>query len=184
MTTALPTLVGTWNADTVHSHVDFKVRHMGVGKARGTFDLSSATLSIGEHGLASGEVKAVIDATSVDTKNPQRDQHVLSPDFLDVENHPSIEFVSSGVREVTDEGFVLDGTLTIRGTTKPVELEVEYLGVTVDAYGADRLGFSGKTTISRKDYGVSFNAAFGAGNSVVADKVEIDLELEFVRDAA
>ena len=186
MTTSVstPTLsTGTWTADAVHSDVSFKVRHMAVGKAKGTFELKSATLVVGENGIADASVTAVIDATSVDTKQEQRNAHVKSPDFLDIENHPELTFVSTGVKDIDGEEFVLTGDLTIRTTTQPVELAVEFLGETVDAYGGTRTGFSAKTTISRKSYGVSFEAAFGAGNSVVADKVEIDLELEFVKNA-
>jgi len=174
---------GTWTADAVHSDVSFKVRHMAVGKARGSFALKSATLVVGENGIADASVTAEIDATSVDTKQEQRDAHVKSPDFLDIENHPVITFVSTGVKSVDGEEFVLTGDLTIRKTTQSVDLAVEYLGETVDAYGSTRAGFSASTTISRKSYGVSFEAAFGAGNAVVADKVEIALELEFVRNA-
>src|SRR6185312_10238673 len=173
---ATPTLTaGTWAADAVHSDVSFKVRHMAVGKARGTFALKSATLVVGENGLA--------DASGVDTKQADRDAHVRSADFLDVENHPTLTFVSKAVKDVDGEEFVLVGDLTIRGTSREVELAVEFLGETVDAYGSTRAGFSATTSISRKAYGVSFDAAFGAGNAVVADKVEIALELEFVRNA-
>jgi polyisoprenoid-binding protein YceI len=186
-TTALtvPTLSGgTWTADAIHSDVSFKVRHMAVGKAKGTFALQSATLVVGDNGLADATVTAVIDAASVETKQEQRNEHVKSPDFLDVANHPTLTFVSSSVRDFDGEEFVLVGDLTIRGTSQQVELAVEYLGETVDAYGSTRAGFSATTSISRKAYGVSFEAAFGAGNAVVADKVEIALELEFVKDAA
>jgi len=184
ITVATPTLTaGTWAADAVHSDVSFKVRHMAVGKAKGSFALKSATLVVGENGIADASVAAVIDATSVDTKQEQRDAHVRSADFLDVENHPELTFVSKSVKDVDGEEFVLVGDLTIRNTTNEVELAVEYLGETVDAYGATRAGFSAKTTISRKAYGVSFEAAFGAGNAVVPDKAESDLELEFVRNA-
>ena len=179
---ATPTLTaGTWAADAVHSDVSFKVRHMAVGKAKGTFALQSATLVVGHNGLV--DATAEIDAASVNTKEEQRDGHVRSADFLDVENHPILTFVSKAVKDVDGEEFVLVGDLTIRGTSNQVDLAVEYLGETVDAYGHTRAGFSAKTTISRKAYGVSFAAAFGAGNAVVADKVEIDLELEFVRNA-
>ena len=184
MTTSVTTPVltaGTWAADTVHSDVAFKVRHMAVGKAKGTFALKSATLVVDENGAHS--VTAEIDAASVDTKQEQRDAHVRSADFLDVENHPVLTFVSTGLKSQDGDDFVLNGDLTIRGTTQPVELAVEFLGETVDAYGGTRAGFSAKTSISRKSYGVSFEAAFGAGNAVVADKVEIDLELEFVKNA-
>jgi polyisoprenoid-binding protein YceI len=138
---------------------------------------------VGENGLADASVTAEIDAASVDTKQADRDAHVRSADFLDVENHPSLTFVSRAVKDVDGEEFVLVGDLTIRGTSREVELAVEFLGETVDAYGSTRAGFSGTTSISRKAYGVSFDAAFGAGNAVVADKVEIALELEFVRNA-
>ena len=184
MTTSVTTPVvtaGTWVADAVHSDVSFKVRHMAVGKAKGTFALKSATLVVDENGNHS--VTAEIDAASVDTKQEQRDAHVRSADFLDVENHPVLTFVSTGLKSQDGDDFVLNGDLTIRGTTQPVELAVEFLGETVDAYGGTRAGFSAKTSISRKSYGVSFEAAFGAGNAVVADKVEIDLELEFVKNA-
>jgi polyisoprenoid-binding protein YceI len=181
---ATPTLTaGTWAADTVHSDVSFKVRHMAVGKAKGTFVLKSATLVVGENGIVDASVTAEIDAASVNTKEEQRDGHVRSADFLDVENHPVLTFVSTGIKSQDGDDFVLNGDLTIRGTTQPVELAVEFLGETVDAYGGTRAGFSAKTSISRKSYGVSFEAAFGAGNAVVADKVEIDLELEFVKNA-
>lgn len=184
-TLAAPTLSGgTWTGDAIHSDVSFKVRHMAVGKAKGTFALQSATLVVGDNGPADATVTAVIDAASVDTKQDQRNEHVKSPDFLDVENHPTLTFVSTSVRDFDGEAFVLVGDLTIRGTSQQVELAVEYLGETVDAYGSTRAGFSATTSISRKAYGVSFEAAFGAGNAVVADKVEIALELEFVKDAA
>jgi polyisoprenoid-binding protein YceI len=179
--TAPVVTAGTWIADAVHSDVSFKVRHMAVGKAKGTFALKSATLVVDENGAHS--VTAEIDAASVDTKQEQRDAHVRSADFLDVENHPVLTFVSTGIKSQDGDDFVLNGDLTIRGTTQPVELAVEFLGETVDAYGGTRAGFSAKTSISRKSYGVSFEAAFGAGNAVVADKVEIDLELEFVKHA-
>ena len=184
MTTSITAPVvtaGTWPADAVHSDVSFKVRHMAVGKAKGTFALKSATLVVDENGAHS--VTAEIDAASVDTKQEQRDAHVRSADFLDVENHPVLTFASTGIKSQDGDDFVLNGDLTIRGTTQPVELAVEFLGETVDAYGGTRAGFSAKTSISRKSYGVSFEAAFGAGNAVVADKVEIDLELEFVKNA-
>lgn len=172
---------GTWTADAVHSDVSFKVRHMAVGKAKGTFALQSATLTVGEDGAVA--VTAVIDAASVDTKQEQRDAHVRSADFLDVENHPTITFVSTGIKEHDGDEFILVGDLTIRDVTQSVELAVEFLGETVDAYGATRVGFSATTSISRKSFNVSFDAAFGAGNAVVADKVEISLELEFTKDA-
>jgi polyisoprenoid-binding protein YceI len=183
MTTPTTTLTGTWVADTVHSDVSFKVRHMAVGKAKGNFALESATLTVPETGLGDATVTAVIDAVSVDTKQEQRNEHVKSPDFLHVEQYPTLNFVSTGIKNFDNDEFVVVGDLTIRGITKSVELETEFLGATTDAYGAERAGFSATTSISRKEFDVSFNAAFGAGNSVVSDKVEISLELEFTKSA-
>ena len=182
-TETTPALIGTWTADTVHSELTFKVRHMGVGKAGGTFVLTSATLTFGDNGIEDGSVVAVADAASVETKNDARNNHVRSADFLDAENHPTIEFASTGVREFDGEEFLLDGNLTIRGTTKPVTLKAEFLGAAVDAYGNDRVGFAATGTINRKDFGVSFSAVFGVSNSVVSDKVELSIEAEFTRNA-
>ena len=159
------TLIGTWNADTIHTDIGFKVRHMGVGKVRGSFALTSATVTIPESGIGNASVQAVIDATSVDTKQEQRDAHVKSADFLDAENHPTITFTSTGVKNFDGESLILVGELTIRGISRTVELDTEILGVTTDAYGFERAGFSATTSFSRKDFGVAFNAVFGAGNA-------------------
>jgi polyisoprenoid-binding protein YceI len=179
-----PALTGTWTADPVHSELAFKVRHMGVGKSGGTFALSSATLTFGEHGIEDGSVTAVVDAASVETKHDARNEHVRSADFLDVASHPTIEFRSTKVREFDGETFVLDGGLTIRGVTRPVRLNAEFIGAGVDAYGNDRVGFAATGTINRRDFGVNFSAVFGVGNSVVSDKVELSIEVEFTRAAA
>lgn len=179
--TTTPTLTGTWTADTVHSELAFKVRHMGVGKAGGTIALKEATLTFGDDGIPSGTVTAVADAASVETKNDQRNAHVRSADFLDVENHPTIEFRSTGVRDFDGEEFVLDGDLTIRGVTKPVTLKAEFIGVGLDAYGNPRAGFAATGSINRKEFGVNFSAVFGVSNSVVSDKVDLTIEAEFTQ---
>lgn len=186
MTSATTTIAaGTWSADAAHSDVSFKVRHMAVGKARGTFELASATLTIGADGIAGAAVTAIIDATSVETKHEQRNAHVRSADFLDVEKFPTFEFRSTSVKDLDGEEFVLVGDLTLHGVTNSVELKTEFLGATTDAFGAERVGFSAVTGISRAAFGVDIDMPFGAGNAVVvADKIEISLELEFTLDAA
>src|SRR4051812_12918754 len=126
MSTATDTLTGTWVGDTVHSDISFKVRHMAVGKARGTFALESATLTVPESGLADATVTAVIDAVSVDTKQDQRNEHVKSPDFLHVEQYPTLTFKSTGIKNFDTDEFVVVGDLTIRGITKSVELATEF----------------------------------------------------------
>lgn len=180
-TVTTPELTGTWNADPVHSELAFKVRHMGVGKAGGTLDLASAVLTFGPQGIADGSVVVTVDAKSVETKNEQRNDHVRSDDFLDVANHPTIDFRSTGVRNFDGETFDLDGELTIRGVTKPVALKAEFIGAIVDAYGNDRVGFAATGSINRKDFGVKFSPVFGVSNAVVSDKVDLTIEAEFVR---
>ncbi|WP_433331561.1 YceI family protein [Spirillospora sp. CA-294931] len=167
---------GSWVGDPVHSDISFKVRHMGVGKVRGKFALASAALSVGEGG---GRVTALIDPASVNTGNDQRDQHLRSADFLDVEKYPQIEFTSTEVRDLDGAAFVLVGELTLHGVTKTVELEAEFLGVVDDPSGVERTGFSATTSISRAAFGVDIQLGFGAGNVVVADTIEIAIEIEF-----
>ncbi|MGH3951025.1 MAG: YceI family protein [Pseudonocardiaceae bacterium] len=152
---------------------------MGVGKVRGTFALASAALTVGDGDMPSGSVTAVIDAASVHTGNEQRDRHVRSADFLDVEKYPTIEFTSTEVRDFDGETFTLVGELTLHGVTRTVQLETEFLGVAADPCGAERTGFSATTSISRAAFGVDIELGFGVGNVVVADTIEIAIEIEF-----
>lgn len=185
MTTATTTLAaGTWVGDPIHSDISFRVRHMGVGKVRGTFALTSAALTVGDGGAPSSRVTAVIDAASVHTGHEQRDRHVRSADFLDVEKYPTIEFTSTEIRDVDGETFTLVGELSLHGVTRTVELETEFLGVAADPSGAERTGFSATTTISRATFGVDIQLGFGAGNVVVADTIEIAIEIEFTADGS
>jgi len=182
-TTTTPLATGTWTGDPVHSDISFIVRHMGVGKVRGTFALASATLTVGQDGAPSSAITAVIDAASVRTGNDQRDDHIRSADFLDVATYPTFEFTSTEVRDGDGYGygdtFVLVGDLTLHGVTRGVELAAEFLGVVADPSGVDRTGFSATTTISRAAFGVDIQLAFGAGNVVVGDTIGIAIEIEF-----
>lgn len=182
MTTSTATALaaGTWNADPTHTDVSFKARHMGVGKVRGTFELTSATLTVGTDGLTDSAVTAVIDVHSVETKSQQRNDHVKSPDFLHAEQFPTIEFISTGVRDFDGENFTLVGDLTVHGVTKSIELATEFNGALTDAYGKERSGFSATTTISRNEFGIDIQMGFGAGNAVVSDKIDIAIDIEFV----
>jgi polyisoprenoid-binding protein YceI len=173
-------VAGTWDADTIHSEVTFVVRHMVVSKVRGRFDKFEATITTAEDPLQSS-VEVTIDAGSVNTVQEQRDVHIRSADFLDVEHHPSITFVSTAVRPA-GEKFLVDGDLTIRGVTKQVTLEVEANGFGPDPFGGTRAGFSATTEIDRQDFGVSYNGPIpGADNAMVlSDKVAIHIEIEAV----
>lgn len=170
---------GAWAIDPSHSTVQFVVRHMMVAKVRGRFGTFSGSITIGDEPLVSS-VTASIDAASIDTGDAQRDEHLRSADFLDVERHPALEFASRAVRENGDGTYTVEGDLTIHGTTRPVELHLEYLGLGKDPWGGTRAGFEASTVISRKDFGLEWNVALEAGGFLVGDKVQIELDIEAV----
>jgi polyisoprenoid-binding protein YceI len=178
-TTSIPGFVaGTWDIDASHSDVSFTVRHMMVSKVRGRFGAFSGDIVTSED-LSSSSVTATIDASTIDTNNEQRDGHIRSADFFDVENHPQWTFRSTGLRADGDD-FALDGELTIKGVTRPVTLALEINGFGPDAWGGTRAGFSASTTIDRNDFGVDIKMPLDGGGVVVSDKVQISLEIEAV----
>jgi polyisoprenoid-binding protein YceI len=172
-------VAGKWDIDAVHSEVAFTVKHMMVSKVRGRFDKFEGTIVTGEKPEDSS-VTATIDAASINTNNEQRDGHIKSTDFFEVESHPTWTFTSTAVRDLTPEEFLLDGNLTIRGVTKPVTFKAELNGIGPDAYGGTRIGFSATTEVNRHDFGVSFNGPIpGApGGVILSDKVNLHLEIE------
>src|SRR5580704_14926008 len=171
---------GTWEIDPVHSEVSFVVRHMVVSKVRGRFDRFSGTV-VTDEDLDRASVNVTIDASSINTNEPVRDNHVRSADFLDVDHFPNITFRSTDVRSESG-AFFIDGELTIRGAARPVTLNVEVNGFTPDPYGGTRAGFSATAEIDRQDFGVSYNGPIpGANNAMVlSDKVTLNLEIEAV----
>lgn len=179
--TLLRYIVGTWTIDPVHSEVGFSVRHMMVSKVRGKFNVFSGDIVTGETPLDSS-VSATIDLSSIDTGNPDRDNHLRSADFFDVATHKTMTYRSTGVR-LDDDGYVLDGELTLKGITRPIFLRLELGGFGPDPYGGTRAGFTATGELRRSDFGVDFNAALETGGVVVADKVAINLEIEALLDA-
>ena len=173
---------GTWNLDTSHSEVGFTVRHAGISKVRGSFTDVQGTLTVGDS-IATSKVEATIKTESFDSNDNNRDAHVKGPDFFNVEEFPEMTFVSTGVAG-TPEEFELQGNLTIKDTTKPVSFKVEFGGIAVDPFGATRAGFSATTQISRKEFGITWNAALEAGGVLVGDKVTINIDSAFVRAAS
>jgi polyisoprenoid-binding protein YceI len=169
---------GTWNLDLAHSEVGFIVRHAGISKVRGQFTDAEGTLVVGET-LEGSSVQAVVKTASFDSNDDNRDAHVKGGDFFDVEQYPNMTFKASGV-EGTPEEFKLTGDLTIKDTTLPVVFDVEFGGMAVDPFGATRAGFSATTQISRKQFGITWNAALEAGGVLVGDKVTINVDAAFV----
>ena len=175
-------VAGTWTIDPVHSEVSFVVRHMMVSKVRGRFDKFEGTIVTAPDPLQSS-VTATVDLSSVNTGEPNRDNHIRSADFFEVESHPHLTFRSTGVRP-DGEDFLLDGDLTIRGTTKPVTLKLEVNGFGPAPFGGTRAGFSASGEINRSDFGVSYNGPIpgASGGVIVSEKVAITLEIEGVLD--
>ncbi len=173
----------TWNFDTVHSTVHFTVRHLMVTKVHGTFKTWSGSLSFDDADLAKSHFEATIDIASVDTKEEKRDAHLRSADFFDAEKFPKMTFKSTKIEKKGDEEAKVTGDLTIHGVTKSVELAVEINGEVKDPWGGTRRGFSAKTAISRKEFGMTWGPALEAGGVMVGDKVDITLEIQAVKAA-
>jgi|EndMetStandDraft_5_1072996.scaffolds.fasta_scaffold216255_1 polyisoprenoid-binding protein YceI len=168
---------GSWTIDASHSEVGFTVRHL-MSKVRGQFTKFEGSLTTGDT-LEATRAVATIDLNSIDTRDEQRDGHLRSGDFFDVENSGQMTFTTT-----TFDGTTATGELTIKGVTKPVELEVEFLGAGQDPWGNERLGFEATAVISRKDWGVDFNIPLDGGKVLIGDKVNIHLAVEAVRDQA
>jgi polyisoprenoid-binding protein YceI len=163
--TPLAQTTGTWVIDPSHTRVGFAARHAMVATVRGQF------------------AEVTIAAASISTSSEDRDTHLRSGDFLDVERHPALTFRSTGVRYSGGDEFVMTGDLTIRGTTRPVELKVELEGIATDPFGNERIGLFGETAISRKDFELTWNVALEAGGVLVSDKVKITLDVSAIRQA-
>ena len=178
LATGLPT--GTWKVDPVHSSVEFSVKHLGIATVKGQFTEFEGTLDVTPEGAsATGTVKVA----SVDTREAQRDGHLRSPDFFDAENFPEITFKSTSFGAIDDDEFDVTGDLTIHGVTRSVTLKAAFEGAETDHEGNPRVGLSAATTISRGDFGMTFNMALGSGNVVVSDKVKIQVDISAVKAA-
>jgi polyisoprenoid-binding protein YceI len=176
--TALPS--GTWNVDPVHSSVEFHVKHLGIATVKGQFKEFEGTLEVGPDGSrAYGTVKVA----SVDTREPQRDTHLRSPDFFDADQYPEIAFQSTAIRPLDEDTFEIDGDLSIHGVTRSLTLNATLEGTETDPQGNPRVGLSANAQIDRSDYEMKFNMALGSGNVVVSDKVKILLEISAVKSA-
>jgi polyisoprenoid-binding protein YceI len=172
---------GTWTIDPSHSEVGFSVRHLMVSKVKGTFETFGGTITVGADPLQSS-VEADVDLSSINTRDANRDNHLRSADFFEVETHPTLTFRSTAVKPNGDD-FVVLGDLTIKGTTLPVELDLEFNGTHPDPWGGTRAGFSAETEISRKQFGVDFEVPMDGPGVVVGDKIKVYLEVEAVLQA-
>lgn len=179
--TALPAQLtpGTYTADLTHTTAAFTVRHAGISKVRGTLAVTSAVVTIGDE-IESSAVAATLDAASVNTGNPDRDAHLRTADFWDTEKNPAWTFTSTSVA-AADDDLVVTGDLSINGVTRSVTLRTEFTGTAVDPYGNTRAGFEATTEISRKDYGLTYNAILEGGGVLISDTVKISLDVSAIK---
>jgi len=171
---------GVYAIDGSHSNLGVTARHLMVSKVRGFFSDLSGTITIADNPSESS-VEVLVKADSIDTRDAQRDGHLKSADFLDVENHPELTFRSTGLEQVAGETFRLNGDLTIRGVTRPVTFDLEYRGVAKDPWGGTRIAFEAKGEINREDFGITWNAALETGGVLVGKKLAFEFEVEAVK---
>ncbi|TAM56257.1 polyisoprenoid-binding protein [bacterium] len=171
----------TWKIDGAHSSADFAVRHMMISKVKGTFRVSSGTITTQAGSVIPVAIDATIDAASVNTRETDRDNHLRSGDFLDVEHFPTLTFRATRITGKGQSDFIMAGELTIHGVTKPVELEAEFEGQGKDPWGNERVAYSAHTKINRKDFGMEFNQVLETGGVLVGEQVEISLAVEALR---
>jgi polyisoprenoid-binding protein YceI len=173
-------VAGRWEIDLAHTEVGFHARHMMISKVRGRFHRVSGTVEVGQDPRDS-RVEIEIDAASIDTGMPQRDEHLRSPDFLDVARFPTMRFVSTGVELAGGSELELRGDLTIRDVTRSVTLQVEFVGMDPSFGGKAHAGFTARTEIDREDFGMTWNVALETGGWLVSRKVVIEIEAEITR---
>lgn len=180
-TEARVSLSGKYVLDPAHSQIGFVARHAMVTKVRGSFNEFEGAGFLDAEDPANSHVELTIQATSVDTRNADRDAHLRSNDFFDMETYPEIGFASTAVERLDDEHYRITGDLTIKSVTKRVNVDFEYQGSAVDPFGNHRIGFEGTTVINRKDWGVNWNAALDAGGLLVSEKVTLEFEVSAIK---
>jgi polyisoprenoid-binding protein YceI len=186
MTTLAPSftdLTGTYTLDPTHTRIGFLARHAMVTKVRGAFNEFEGTATVDGNNPANSSVRVTIDAASIDTRNAQRDEHLRTNDFLALEQYPQITFASTDIRQVDETTFEVTGDLTIKDVTNQVTVPFEFEGASQDPFGNQRIGFDGSVTISRKDYGITWNAALETGGVLVSDKIVLEFEVSAIKNA-
>lgn len=177
-TTLVPT--GTWSVDPSHSTVGFSVKHLGIATVRGKFEEFEGTLEVGED-LASARAVGTVQASSINTNDAGRDEHLRSADFFGVEANPELRFESTAIKPLDDDTFEVEGDLSMNGVTNPVTLTVVVQGTETDPWGNERVGLEVVGQINRSDWNMSFNQALGSGNLLVGEKVKLELDISAVK---
>src|SRR3954451_9576974 len=179
--TTVVSLTGDYDVDPAHSRIGFAAKHAMVATVRGQFKVYSGEVHLDEENPANSRVTLQIDVNSVDTGNADRDKHLLSPDFFNVEVYPAITFTSTKVEKLDDDVYTLIGDLTINDRTNPVAVEFELTGTSTDPWGGFRAGFEGKTTVNRRDWDLAWNVALDKGGVLVSEKVKLEFDIAAVK---
>lgn len=178
---ALAALTGAWMIDSAHSRIGFSVRHAMVTTVRGAFTQYESHLSFDGHDPARSWARIELSTASVDSGEPQRDAHLMGRDFLDAAKYPRMTFASTAVELAAPDRYHMTGDLTIRDFTRPVLLELTYIGHVTDPFGYERVGFDGTTTIDRSDWGLNYNARLAQGGAMVSEKVRLQFDIAAIR---
>jgi len=172
-----------WALDPTHSEINFKVKHMMISSVSGQFKQFDSNVETNGDDFTTAKINFTADVNSISTNNEQRDGHLKTGDFFDAENHPKLSFTSEKLEKVSGDDYKLHGTLTLRGVSKPVTLDVDFGGIAVDGYGNTRAGFSLTGKINRKDFGVNFSMVTEAGGIVVGEDVKLDIHIQYIKQA-
>lgn len=172
-----------WVVDPTHSEILFKVKHLMITNVKGEFRKFNAEVFSNGNSFSDAEIKVNIDAASIFTNNDDRDAHLKSADFFDVENHKELTFSGTGLKKVDDETYKLTGLLTIKGISNEVSLDVEFGGINKDPWGNEKAGFSVSGKFNRKDWGLNWNAALETGGVLVSDEVRLNAEVQLVKQS-
>lgn len=172
-----------WKIDPVHSEIQFKVKHMLISTVTGQFNKFDCTVETENDDFRTARIHFTADINSISTNNEQRDKHLLTGDFFDAGNHPHVKFESDSMEKLDDDRFRLHGTLTMRGVSKPITLDVVFGGTMVDNYGSTRAGFEVRGKVNRRDFGISFSMISETGGILLSDEVRIAINTEFVRQS-
>ncbi|WP_226666520.1 YceI family protein [Metabacillus litoralis] len=172
-----------WNLDVAHSSVDFSVKHMMFATVKGGFQSFEANIEADPTNLTTASISFSVDLSSVDTRNEDRDNHLRSGDFFDVENHPKMTFTSTNIEKTDDNEYNVTGDLSLHGETKTETFAVTFEGTGIDPWGNEKAGFSAEGKIKRSDYGLTWNAPLEAGGVLVGDQIKISLQLQAAKEA-
>ncbi|GGH24105.1 polyisoprenoid-binding protein [Sphingobacterium alkalisoli] len=172
--------MATWNLDKAHSEIEFKVRHMMISSVKGQFNDFDITVNSPTEDIVNAVIEVSIQTDSINTKNEQRDKHLKSPDFFDIENFKKIAFQSTEIKKVSDAEFTLVGNLTIKEVTKPTTFQVEFGGVAKDPWGNKKIGYTVTGKINREEFGLTWNAALETGGVMVSEDVKFQADIQFI----